>query len=295
MIVAADAAKLTRKLALRMRRQFFIQLGIIKPMRKYVKYFWANFHEEATYKADFIFFIGTEVIFFVVFFFIWTNVYNKGGISEISNFSLPMTITYYFLTGILFRMNPGLGMYLNNAIWEGRLTNEIAKPFSVRLIYIVSGLSLMLIQLIAYLPFAALIFLFVSKYIIFISLANLIYFIISLALASLMGIIFYLIFHSLCFFFGDQDANLSLLDYLIAFLGGALFPLRFLPEGLYRAFSYLPFKYLFDFPANIYLGNISRAEMWLGFAEMLVWILVFGCVYFLLFQKGLKKYSAIGR
>lgn len=264
-------------------------------MRKYLKYFWTNFHEEATYKADFIFFIGTEVIFFVVFFFIWTNVYGKGGISEISNFSLSATITYYFLTGILFRMNPGLGMYLNNAIWEGRLTNEIAKPFSVRLIYIVSGLSLMLIQLIAYLPFADLIFIFVSKYIIFISLVNLLYFILAMALASLMGIIFYLIFHSLCFFFGDQDANLSLIDYLIAFLGGALFPLRFLPEGLHRAFSYLPFKYLFDFPANIYLGNISRAQMWMGFAEMLVWIIVFGCVYFLLFQKGLKKYSAIGR
>jgi len=264
-------------------------------MRKYIKYFWTNFNEEATYKADFIFFVGTEVIFFVVFYFIWTNVYLKGGVNEISNFSLSSTITYYFLTGLLFRMNPGRGMYLNRAIWNGELTNEIAKPFSVRLIYIVSGLSLMLIQLVAYLPFAAVILLFVSKYIIFVSFANLLYFILAMFLASLMGIIFYLILHSLCFYFGDQDANLGLIDYLIAFVGGALFPLSFLPSGLHRAFSYLPFKYFFDFPANVYLDNISGTKMWLGFAEMIVWTVVFFCIYYFSFQSGLKKYSAIGR
>lgn len=264
-------------------------------MRKYIRYFWTNFHEEATYKADFIFFVGTEAIFFIVFYFIWTNVYQKTGVTSISNFSLSSTITYYFLAGILFRMNPALGMYLNRAIWNGELTNELAKPYSVSLIYLVSGLSLMFVQLIAYLPFAGLLLLFAGKYVIFTSTANLLYFILAMLLSSLMGITFYLILHSLCFYFGDQDANISLLDYLIAFMGGALFPLKFLPTGLYQAFSYLPFKYLFDFPANIYLGNISGERMWLGFLEMLVWFVVFYCIYVLLFRNGLKKYAAIGR
>jgi ABC-2 type transport system permease protein len=267
----------------------------MKLMKKYLKYFLTNFHEEATYKADFIFFVGTEVIFFVVFYFIWTNVYLKGGISEISNFSLSSTITYYFLAGLLFRMNPGLGIYLNRAIWNGELTNEISKPFSVKLVYLVSALSLMAVQLIAYLPFAALILLFVSKYIIFVSFSNLLYFILAMAMSSLLGITFYLFLHSLCFHFGDQDANLSLMDYLIAFVGGALFPLSFLPPRLYEFFSYLPFKYLFDFPANIYLGNISGRGMWMGFAEMIIWTAIFFCVYYLSFHAGLKKYAAIGR
>lgn len=264
-------------------------------MRKYFKYFMTNFHEEATYKADFIFFIGSEVIFFVVFYFIWTNVYLQGGITEISNFSLSSTITYYFLTSLLFRMNPGPGIYLNRAIWNGELTNEISKPFSIKFIYLVSALSLMAVQLIAYLPFAVIIFLFVGEYIIFVSFFNLFLFIIAMALASLLGITFYLLLQSFCFHFGDQDANIGLIGYLIAFFGGALFPLKFLPAGLYQAFSYLPFKYLFDFPSNVYLGNISGKALWMGLAEMVVWIVVFYCLYHYSFQAGLKKFSAIGR
>jgi len=264
-------------------------------MRKYFKYFLVNFHEEATYKGDFIFYIGSEIVFFVVFFFIWTNVYSKGGVTDIAGFSLPATITYYFLTSLLFRLNPGQAIYLNKAIWNGELTNEISKPYNIKLIYIISSLSIMAMEMIVYLPFAGIILLFVSKYIIFISFFHLLLFIIAMILASMLGITLYLLLHSLCFHFGDQDASLSLVDYLIAFLGGALFPLNFLPSNLYRAFSFLPFKYLFDFPANVYLGKISGSEVWFGFAEIFVWIVVFFCLYYFSFQSGLKKYAAVGR
>lgn len=269
--------------------------GIIILMKKYLKYFVTNLQEEATYKADFIFYIGSEIIFFVVFYFIWTNVYAKGGVSEISSFSLSATITYYFLASLLYRLNPRQAIYLNNAIWNGELTNEISKPYSIKLIYLVSALSLMVMELIAYAPFAAIVLIFVSKYIIFVSVGYLGLFIISMVLASLLGITLYLFLHSLCFHFGDQDANLGLVGYLISFLGGALFPLKFLPSGLYQAFSYLPFKYLYDFPANIYLGKIANRDIWLGFGETLIWITIFSCLYYLSFQSGLKKYSAVGR
>ncbi|MCX6809151.1 MAG: hypothetical protein NTZ65_00115 [Candidatus Berkelbacteria bacterium] len=264
-------------------------------MKKYLKYFLTNFHEEATYKADFIFYIGSEVVFFVVFYFIWTNVYAKGGVTDISTFSLSATITYYFLTSLLFRLNPKQAIYLNRSIWNGELTNEISKPYSVTLIYIVSSLSLMALEMIAYLPFAAIILIFVSKYIIFASVVNLLLFLASAVLASLLGITLYLFLHSLCFHFGDQDANLTLIDYLISFLGGALFPLRFLPVNLYQAFSYLPFKFLFDFPANVYLGKVSSSDLRIGFTEAFLWILIFSALYYFSFQSGLKKYAAVGR
>lgn len=254
-----------------------------------------NFHEEATYKADYIFYIGSEIVFFFVFYFIWTNVYAKGGVSNIASFSLPSTITYYFLTALLFRLNPAQAIFLNNSIWNGELTNEIPKPYSITLIYLVSSLSLMAMEVITYIPFAGIILLFVSKYIIFVSVANLLFFIGAMILTSLLGIGMYLFLHSLCFHFGDQDANLSLASYLIAFFGGALFPLKFLPGELYRIFSYLPFRFLFDFPANVYLGKIAGREMWLGFIEMTCWILVFYALYYFSFQSGLKKYAAIGR
>ena len=264
-------------------------------MLKYLKYFKTNFAEEATYKADFIFYIGSEIIFFVVFYFIWTNVYQKGGVTDISSFSLPATITYYFLTSLLFRLNPGDAIYLNRAIWNGELTNEIAKPYSIKLIYFVSSVSIMALEMLTYLPFALIILIFVSKYIIFVSYWYLFLFIISMVLASTLGITLYLLLHSFCFYFGDQDANIGLISYIISLVGGALFPLRFLPTSLYNAFNYLPFKFLFDFPANVYLGKISNHDIWMGFIQMVVWIIVFFCLYYFSFQNGLKRYSAVGR
>jgi len=262
---------------------------------KYLKYFLINFHEEAAYKADFIFYIGSEVVFFVVFYFIWTNVYAKGGATDISSFSLSATITYYFLTSILFRVNPTEAIYLNRAIWNGELTNEIPKPYSLKLIYLVSSYSIAAMEMLTYLPFAGLIFIFVYKYIIFISFTHLLYFFIAMVLASIMGICLQLFLHSLCFHFGDQDANLSLISYIIAFLGGAVFPLQFLPDGLYQALNFLPFKFLFNFPASVYLGKISTHGIWFGFLQMIIWTVVFFCIYYFSFQTGLKKYTAIGR
>lgn len=264
-------------------------------MKKYYRYFWTNFHEEATYKADFVFYIGSEIVFFIVFFFIWTNVYAKGGVSDISSFSLHATITYYFLTSLLFRLNPAQSIYLNRAIWNGELTNEITKPYSIKLIYLVSSLSLMVMEMITYLPFAAIILVFVSKYIIFASFSNLILFVLAMILSSFLGITLYLFMHSICFHFGDQDANIGLAGYIIAFFGGALFPLKFLPGGWHVVFSYLPFRFLFDFPASIYLGKLTYSEMSSGFIQMFLWTIIFFCLYYFSFQAGLKKYAAVGR
>ena len=269
--------------------------GIMNSMRKYFKYFQINFKEEATYKADYIFHIGSEVVFFFVFYFIWTNVYSKGGVSDISSFSLPATITYYFITSLLFRLNPAQSIYLNSAIWRGELTNEIPKPYNIKLIYFVSSLSIMAMDIVTYLPFAIIILLFVGKYIVFVSFWNLFLFIISMILSSTLGIGIYLFLHSLCFHFGDQDANLGLVGYLISFVGGAWVPLKFLPDGLYSAFSYLPFKYLFDFPASIYLGKVTNGDVWLGFVQIIFWIIIFFSLYRYSFRSGLKKYAAVGR
>lgn len=264
-------------------------------MNKYIKYFLTNFHAEAAYKAHYLIYIASEIVFFAVFFFVWTNVYSKGGVSEISDFSLSATVTYYFITSLIFRLNPAQSIYLNKEIWNGHLTNEIPRPYSIKFIYLMSSLALASVEILTYLPFAGIILIFVGEYIIFVSFAHLALFVLAMALSSMLGMSIYLFLHSLCFHFGDQDANLGLINYLIAFFGGALFPLKFLPENLYRIFSYLPFKYLFDFPASVYLGKLSDSEMLLGFAQVVLWTIIFFCLYYISFQSGLKKYAAVGR
>jgi len=264
-------------------------------MGAYSKYFKTNFLAESTYKADFFFDIGSDIIFFLILFYLWRTIYLKTGVSDISSFSLSTTITYYFITNLLFRFNPSESIYLNEEIWEGWFTNEMPRPYSLKFIYVVSAFARMAVGLLVYIPFAAFLFIFAYDYMVFPSPINFLYFIIAMSLSAILGICFYLFLHSLSFHFGDQDANLTLVSYLAAFLGGALFPLRFLPANLYTIVYHLPFKYLFDFPANIYLGKIATTEIIYSFIEIIAWIVLFYCFYHISFQRGLKKYTAVGR
>ncbi len=49
-------------------------------------------------------------------------------------------------------------------------------------------------------------------------------------------------------------------EMLVLFLSGALIPLPFFPEGLRRALSWLPFRYVYDAPIAILLGKAGTIE-----------------------------------
>ena len=66
----------------------------------------------------------------------------------------------------------------------------------------------MAMELATYFVFAAIILIFIGKYIVFVSIAYLLLFILAMILASLLGIMLYLFLHSLCFHFGDQDDDI---------------------------------------------------------------------------------------
>lgn len=264
-------------------------------MKKYLSYFKTNFYAESAYKADFFIDIASSIVFFFVFYFIWTSVYQNGNISNIGTFSLSATITYYFITSLIYRMEPGEYMYLNNEIWNGWLTNEIIRPYSARLIYVISALAPMSVIMLLYLPVAAVMIIFASQYIVLPSLLMFALFLVSLALGFLLSMSMNLIIHTLCFFYGDQGSNITLLNYIISILGGGIFPLSFLPAKVFAIINFLPFKFLFFVPANVFLGKMGVSEILYSWLNVSVWIITFFAIYYFLFQKGLKNYTATGR
>lgn len=264
-------------------------------MRQYVAYFQVSFKNLSTYKADFIIYIIANMVFFFIFFALWKNIYSASGITEINTYSLSNTITYYFITSFIFRLDPTFAMYLNDTIWNGNLTNDLIKPWSAILVDILFTLAELLLRILLYLPFCLFIFIFALGYINLPSFPNLIYFSMTVFLGIFLGIAFYEIIHALCFHFGDQEANISLVSYIVSFLAGGFFPLAFLPQGLKTFFNLLPFRFLFDAPANIFLGKLSMAEILSVWGQMIIWTLLFFGIFLIIFKKGLKKYTGTGR
>lgn len=262
---------------------------------KYWVYFRTSFHNTLAYKADFIINIIANMVFFFIYFGLWKNIYSVSGATEINAYSLTQTITYYFVTSFIFRLDPTGSMYLNNQIWNGNFTNDLIKPWNAVIADIVYTLNELFLRLILYLPFCFFIFLVAFQYINLSSWPNLIYFIITVILGVFLSILFYEIIHALCLHFGDQDANIGLISYIVAFLAGGFFPLAFLPEKLKIIFEAMPFKLLFDVPANIYLGKLTTSEIFFSWGQMVLWIAVFFTIFYIIYKTGLKKYTGTGR
>lgn len=264
-------------------------------MNKYWVYFMVSFKNTLAYKADFIIFIIANMIFFFIYFALWKNIYTSSGITEISNYSLSQTITYYFIVALIFRFDPVDSMYLGQTIWNGNFTNDLIKPWNAIFVDIVYTFNELLFSALLYIPFGLFIFATAHQYINISSPVNLIYFLITLILSVFLAMSFYYIIHAFCFHFGDQNANLGLISYIVAFLAGAFFPLAFLPGALKTVFYLMPFKFLFDVPTNIYLGKLTQVEIFSSWGQMILWTILFFSIFYVVYKTGIKKYTGTGR
>jgi ABC-2 type transport system permease protein len=98
----------------------------------------------------------------------------------------------------------------------------------------------------------------------------------------------------LAFWATRADGLLSLQDSLIFLLAGQVAPTRLLPGALQTAATVLPFRYMVGFPVEILTGQLSRIEMWTGFAFQTVWLAAALVLFATLWRAGVKRYSAVG-
>ena len=112
---------------------------------------------------------------------------------------------------------------------------------------------------------------------------------------TILGLVFFGIFHALTFFYGDQSGQISLVGYLTAAVAGGFFPLDFLPNNLAWLFNHLPFRFFFNTPAKIFLEKFTVSEIYYNWLEMIIWIIIFYLIFHYLFKKGLTLFTGVGR
>jgi ABC-2 type transport system permease protein len=264
-------------------------------MKKYFSLYNIYLKVSASYKADYFIHIAINLTFFYIFFALWKTIYLTNGTASIDSYSLGQTITYYFITSFIFRFDLSGVVFLNWDVWNGTLTNDLIRPWNAKISQLVATLSEITMNVLTYLPFWFFIYLTAKNYIAMPSGANFLYFLITLFLVLFMNIAFNLIFHCLSFYYGDQESIIDLINYIAAAIGGGVFPLAFLPGAAHRIFEMLPFRFLFDVPTNIFLGKIPTAQIFSSWLQIILWAIAFYAVFALLYQRGLKRYTGVGR
>jgi ABC-2 type transport system permease protein len=119
-------------------------------------------------------------------------------------------------------------------------------------------------------------------------------FITSLLFAFLLGYFLEACMGLVGFWFGEIASLLFVYMLFSFFLSGHMFPIDML-QGTWRTLvMYTPLIYLAYFPAAVFLGKISGAELWWGLAAQIGWTLFFIVLSRIMFYYGVRRYSAYG-
>ena len=81
----------------------------------------------------------------------------------------------------------------------------------------------------------------------------------------------------------------NIMNVIMGILGGTIIPLPLMPEPMLKVVDLLPFRYVSDLAARIYIGNVSTesALMYIGIG--LIWLIVLVALGKFLISKATKK------
>jgi ABC-2 type transport system permease protein len=98
----------------------------------------------------------------------------------------------------------------------------------------------------------------------------------------------------LAFWSTRADSLLAVQDALVFLLAGQVAPVALLPGPIQAAAVLLPFRYMVGFPVEVLVGQLTAAELALGFTLQIGWLLVALALYQLIWRRGVRRYSAVG-
>ena len=264
-------------------------------MKKYWFVTKNSLAEYMTYRLNFVLWRVRVVISVLITFFLWQTIY--AGRGEIFNYNQSQMMTYIILLSFISAVVMSTQTFrVAEEINSGSLSNFLIRPLSYFRFNLSRDLADKIINIIfAVIEVPLIILIFRPPFFWQTNPFNLIIFVFSLILSTLLFFEISMLLSFIGFWSREVWAPRFIFFILIAFLAGTYFPLDILPAPLYAFLKLLPFTYLIFFPLKIYLGQVSFAFMASGLAITCSWIFVLFLIMNKVWRNGLKIYTAEGK
>ncbi len=261
---------------------------------KYWYYNKLSIQQPLTYPARIFVWFLVDVLGFIAFPFIWLAVY--GSRQSINGFDRADIVTYYIIMAfinIIFTSH--IARRVRHDIISGDLNNILVKPISYYATRFLYELGYRIITIFIGVFLALFIYIFLNDYIAYpASLLMFGLFLLSCIFSLFISHLMQTIIGFCAFWLGDINAPQSLRQIAEKIFSGQIAPLIFFPIALQNVAEWLPFKYMFYFPYQIYSGKIAMGGVVNGFVIILFWIFVLTMINVLMWKKGVKSYSGAG-
>ncbi|AZJ24268.1 TPA: ABC-2 family transporter protein [Bacillus cereus] len=262
-------------------------------MKKYLKPMMLSFQAVFQYRMNVVLYMIFGLIPLVALILLWHSLFETQ--SNIQGYTLEMMITYVIIAKLIeLLLIPEMHWSINDEIQSGELSKYLIKPFSYFGYWFSHNLGNKIIHLVmSVIPIIPIIFLN-RDYFLLPTLKYTFLFILSIVGALILYYMIYYLISLFSFYFVEISSFFFTVDIVLELLSGSLIPLEFLPAPLNTITQFLPFSYLIHFPVNVYLGNLSSAEIVNGLISQVIWSLVFYVLIRVLWKKGLNKYESVG-
>lgn len=237
-----------------------------------------------------------DLLWIGAFPFIWFMIIQAQG-GEIRGWNGSAIIVYYVfmaaLTNIVL-MHPEA--HMAKEIFKGNLTNYIVKPQNFLARMFLHETAYKMIRLLFFAPVFIILLVVIARFNGFAEQVP------QLPIAALITVLAIPIYFLVAFIVGM--ASFWLEDpYVVSTIfwassglfGGQYAPFELMPRALGVIASALPFKYAIYFPLRAISQVVPQAELWQGIMIQFIWIGVLFMIANWIWQRGLKRYSAVGR
>lgn len=261
---------------------------MIKKLKIYTPFVNAGLQEATTYRANWFFYVLSEVVGCFVSFFVWEAVFQSNGGKPFMGFTKQDMVIYIFVTFLTLQLIGSGGTYdIAQEIKDGSISMRIIKPISYNTTFLFQELGNKIMEVgIVTIPLMA----GVEIYRYFLTgglrfdILKFLLFIFCCVIAYLINFFFNICFGFTAFIFKNLWGSNLLKDCIVGFLSGAVIPLAFLPDGLRIAFTFLPFSSLSYTPVMVYMGMYSGSEL-----LFYIGLQVFWCIAFWVLSKVIWK------
>lgn len=264
---------------------------------RYVKIFSLHFQDVFNNRGrSFVWFLVSLLnpLFFLIF---WNGVIQERGVIQ-KTWTMNAMTSYYLLLTIASSF---LIVHIEEDVaWrdikEGILAKYLVRPFSYLLIKFMEEMPWRIIQgffgVVVFLLFT--IFLNVSLPLVHDPLGIMFSILITI-LAFVISFLFKMSLGLTAFWTTDFWGTLSLEEIGMLIIGGIAMPLTLYPTLLQHIARILPLAYIVYFPVVAIEGILSLSELEGVVFVQLVWIVLLYWIYRFLWDRGIKKFTAIGQ
>lgn len=263
-------------------------------MRKYWAFFHVSVQNTLIYRGPILVWVISNLVNLVAIIAVWLSVSAQ---NQIGGYSHSELITYYVVALFLQWLVGWLPFYgVVQEIKKGEIVFSIMRPFSYYGKRFFEDFGWHAVGVWVGLLASLMVGFFFKNYLVFNLDLKTVAMIVPAIILSIL-VVFGL---SMCmgltaFWFTEIWALDSIFWITRSLLGGQGIPLSFVPEAFQKLVIFLPFRYTFSFPLEIFFNKVNDGQLVAGYLLAVFWALAFHSLYKLMWAKGRRTYTSFGQ